>query len=174
MNKQSKKIIGLFSRYFFILLFGVGNLFLIYKIFTPATIFLLNKTLFLFPDAYSSKNIFFFQNFNIELIPACIAGSAFFLLIFLIFSTAEIKPKKRFCVAITSVAILLLVNYIRIVFLIFIADNNYFEIIHFVLWNILSVAFVVAIWFFCAKIYKIKSVPIYSDIKFLLQLRTKR
>jgi exosortase/archaeosortase family protein len=167
-NKELKKIIGLFARYLFILALGIGNLYLIYKIFTPITFFILNKTLFIFANAHFSQGIFYFQNFNIELVQACIAGSAFFLLIFLIFSTANIKPKKRILMLITSISILLLLNYARIVFLILIANSIYFEIIHWVLWNLVSILLVVATWFLVAKIYKINSIPVYSDIKFLL------
>ena len=174
MDKETKKICFMFSRYVFIFLLGIGNLFLIYKIVTPITIFLVGKTVTLFGSIYSLGNLFYFSDFNVMLIPACVAGSAFFLLVFLVFSTANISPKKRILALLTSTAILLLLNYIRIILMISIANTLYFETVHWIFWNLTSVLFVVVIWFFVAKIYKINEVPIYSDIKYLISLRNKK
>jgi len=163
----------MFSRYLFILLFGIGGLFLVYKIVTPVTIFLLEKSMFLF-GSYSAGSVLYFTNFNVLLVPACFAGSAFFLLILLVFSTANISPKKRIFALLTSTVILLVLNYLRIIFMILIANQVYFETVHWVFWNIMSVFFVVVIWFFTARMYNIKEIPVYSDLKYLAGLSKKK
>ncbi|MFA4960610.1 MAG: pacearchaeosortase [Candidatus Pacearchaeota archaeon] len=173
MNYQSKKIIGMFARYFFILLLGAGNLYIFYKILMPTTLFLVSKTVGLFTNVFIIDNVIKMANFNIEIVPACVAGSAFFLLFLLIFSTNDISPKKRMLALIVSSAILLFLNYSRIVFLIAIANSFYFNVIHWILWHLVSIVFVVAIWFFVTKLFGINSVPIYSDIKFLLNIRNE-
>jgi exosortase/archaeosortase family protein len=167
MNKEAKNILGMFLRYFFILFLGMGNLYIFYKILTPITVFLISKTVGLFTEILVIRNIIFLKDFTVELIPACVAGSAFFLLFLLVFSSANITPKKRILALVISSIALLFLNYIRIIFLILIVNNFYFDLIHWILWHLVSVVFVVGIWFLVVKIFKIKSIPIYTDISYL-------
>ena len=170
MDKQSKRIIGLFTRYFLLLLAGMGNLYIFYKILTPLTIKSAGAIISLFTKTTIIGNMIFTKGVIIEIVPSCVAGAAFYLLFLLIFSTAEVKPKKRFMVIITATAILFLLNIFRITFLTLIVDKAYFLLTHWILWNLASTIFVVAIWFSIVKIYKIKSIPVYSDIKYLASL----
>ena len=170
MNKQSKRIIGLFTRYFLLLLAGIGNLYIFYKILTPITVKFSGTILSFFVKTTIIGNMILTKGVIIEIVPACVAGAAFYLLFLLIFSTAEVKPKKRFFALITAIAILFILNILRITFLTLIVDKAYFPATHWILWHLASTIFVVAIWFFIIKIYKIKSIPIYSDIKYLASL----
>jgi exosortase/archaeosortase family protein len=176
MDNQSKKVVGIFLRYFFILFLGAGNLYIFYKILTPLTVFSVSRAISLFTKVIVAGNFIYLEDFSVELIRACVAGSAFFLMFILVFSTADIKPKKRAFALLTSLVMLFLFNFLRIIFLIFIysPSSNYFSAIHWILWNFVSVFFVVGIWFFVVKIYKIDSIPVYSDIKYLLSFSKKR
>lgn len=170
MNKHSKKLLGLFSRYFAMLLIGAGNLYIFYKILTPLTIHVINIILSIFMDTRLINNIIFTGKMGIEIIPACIAGSAFYLLFVLILSTANIKPKIRIKAVLTAFTIFFTLNIIRILILIPLTNISSFEIIHWIFWHVISTLFVVATWFGVVKIYKIKSIPVYTDLKYLKDL----
>ena len=170
MNKQSKKILGLISRYCVILLISTGNLYAIYKILTPLTIHTINTILLIFTNTTLISNIIFTSKIGIEIVPACVAGAAFYLLLILVLSTADIKPKTRIKAIFTALAMFFTLNILRILILILLIGRPSFEIIHWVFWHLISTLFVVATWFSVVKIYKIKSIPIYSDIKNLRSL----
>lgn len=170
MNEQSKKIYGLFARYLAILLIGAGNLYIVYKLLTPLTVHTLNTVLSIFTATALSNNIIYLSQTRIEIVPACVAGAAFYLLFLLLFSTANIKPETRAKAVITAFAIFFALNITRILILIPMINTSYFETIHWIFWHIISTIFVVAVWFSIIKIYKIKSIPIYSDLKYLRNL----
>jgi len=171
MDKQSRRTFGLFIRYFSLLLAGAGNLYIFYKILTPVTIRATGAILSLFAKTRISGSFIIFNGATIEISRACVAGAAFYLLFLLIFSTAEIKPLKRFlALAVASIAFLVL-NISRIIFLALIANASYFPAVHWLFWNLISTVFVVGIWLLTIKLFKIESIPIYSDIKYLIDLR---
>lgn len=170
MNKQSKKILGLFARYFAIVLIGAGNLYIIYKLLTPLTIHVLNVILSIFANPTLIDNIIHLNGMLIEIVPACVAGAAFYLLLILILSTADIKPRIRIKAILTALAMFFTLNILRILILIPIINKPYFETIHWIFWHIISTIFVVAVWLSVIKIHKIKSIPIYSDFKYIKSL----
>ena len=170
MDKQSKKISRIFLRYIIIFLAGIGNLYLIYKLLTPITIHTLNIILSIFTNTTLVGNIIQLNTISIEIVPACVAGAAFYLLFLLILSTADIKHETRIKAIISSFAILFALNILRILILIPMANASYFETVHWIFWHIVSTIFVVAIWFHTVKTYKIKSIPIYTDIKYIKSL----
>jgi len=170
MDKQSKKILGIFSRYIILLILGIGNLYIIYKILTPATIHTVNWALSVFTKTILVENIIILEEITIEIIPACIAGAAFYLLFILVLSTPNIKLKTRVFAIITATATLFILNIARILILVQLSDLASFETIHWIFWHIISIIAVVAIWFGTAKLYKIKSIPIYSDITYIKKL----
>ena len=170
MNKQSKKILGLFARYFTIVLIGASNLYLVYKLLSPLTIHTLNALLSIFTATTLADNIIYLAEAQIEIIPACVAGAAFYLLFLLILSTANINPKTRAKAILTAFAMFFTLNIARILILIPMIDTPYFETMHWVFWHIISTIFVVAVWFSIIKIYKIKSIPVYSDIEYMKSL----
>jgi exosortase/archaeosortase family protein len=170
MKKKSKSFLNIFIRYFILILVAIPNLWLFYKIFTPLTLYPTYFILSLFFDV-SLKGIImsFPNNLFIEIIEACVAGSAYYLLLILNLSTPSIKFPKRFKLILISFASLLIVNIIRIVFLsaVFVTGASWFDIAHKVFWYVGSIIFVLVIWFLEVKYYKIKSIPFYSDLKFI-------
>jgi len=175
MNKQPKKILGLFARYFAMLLIGAGNLYVVYKVLTPITIHTVNTVLSIFTKTVLEGNIIHLSNVGIEIVPACVAGSAFYLLLMLLMSTANIRPQTRIKAIITALVMLFVLNILRILILIPMANASYFEIVHWIFWHFVSIIFVVIVWFSIIKMFKIKEVPIYSDIKYIGSLvKTKK
>ena len=164
------KIKEMMLRYVILLLLAFSNLYLFYLVFTPLTLYPVFFLINLFFDAFLYSNIITFNGISIEIIGACVAGSAYYLLLILNLSTPEIKPSKRIKMIALSFLIFLLLNILRIFFLSFLVLNNnfYFDLIHQFFWYFLSTIFVVLIWFGEVKLFKIKNIPIYTDIKFLL------
>ena len=120
MKKSKIKIQEIILRYIIILILSFNSLALFYLIFTPLTIYpvyLLFSLVFesiSFVSMESTKSILINRDFLIELIPACIAGSAYFLLLMLNISTPNINLKKRIYAIAFSFGIFLLINILRI------------------------------------------------------------
>ena len=176
MKKKRKRrnnlgdFLNIFLRYFILILIALPGLFIFYFIFTPLTVYPVYFLLGLFFDVtFLSKINILINNIPIELISACIAGSAYYLLLVLNLSTPKIKLKKRICAILFSFAAFLILNILRIFILSSLAVTgfSYFNVTHTIFWYGFSTIIVVAIWFVEVKIYKIKEVPFYSDIKFL-------
>lgn len=176
MNTQSKKITNMFARYLTIILLGLGNLYVIYKVLTPITIQVLNKILSIFTSTTLEGNIIHLNQIGIaiEIVPACVAGAAFYLLLILIMSTANIKPKTRGKAIVTAFAIFFTLNMLRILMLVPMVTASYFETVHWISWHLISIVFVVGTWFSIVKIYKIKAIPVYSDLKYIKSLMPKK
>ncbi len=170
----NQKTIGLFSRYLAVLILGIGNLYLIYKILTPLTIQTTNILLGLFTQTTLRENTIYFGQTIIEIVPSCVAGSAFYLLLVLLFATADVKPKTRLNAILTAISILFILNITRILILASLTTTANFETIHWIFWHIVSTVFVVATYIATIKLYKIKSIPVYSDFKYLLSLTKKK
>jgi exosortase/archaeosortase family protein len=170
---QNKKITGLFLRYLTVLILGAGNLYLIYKILTPLTIHTTNIILNIFTPTTLHENVIRFGATTIQIVPACVAGAAFYLLLILLFTTADLKPKTRAYAILTATAILFTLNIARILLLTSLIYLPNFETIHWVFWHIVSTVFVVATYIATTKLYKIKSIPVYSDFKYLTSLIKK-
>lgn len=173
MKKRTEKILNLFVRYFSLLLIGMGNFYVLYKFLIPLTLHTVNSILLIFTDTILVNNVIYLSGLGINIAPACVAGSAFYLLLLLTLSTADIEPMVRAKVIFTTFAMLFFLNIIRILILVPMTGANYFSVIHWIFWHLISIVFVVSIWFYAVKIYKIKSVPIYSDLKYLMGLIKK-
>lgn len=164
---KSKEILTLFIRYIALLIIAL-NLSTLYKILTYLTIKTLNIILSFFTNPIIEGNIIHLNTISIEIVKACVAGSAFYLLLLLILSTAQIKLRTRIITLTTTLTTLFILNIIRILILISIINTNYFEITHWIFWHLISIIFVIGIWLTTIKIYKIKEIPVYSDIKILI------
>jgi|TARA_Y100000310_G_scaffold337625_1_gene425192 exosortase/archaeosortase family protein len=107
----------------------------------------------------------------VEFIKACIAGSAYFLLLILNLSTPKIPIRKRILMIFISFVSLLVLNVIRIVLLIFVFFYGFyfFDIAHEFFWYFMSTIFVILIWFLQVWYFKIKEIPFYSDLKYLFK-----
>ncbi|MEJ2267924.1 MAG: pacearchaeosortase, partial [Nanoarchaeota archaeon] len=82
MKEKSKKYLDIFIRYSILIIFSLFNLQIFYFIFKPLTIYPLYFLLSLFFDVSLINNVLLISNqFPIEIIGACVAGSAYFLLL---------------------------------------------------------------------------------------------
>lgn len=166
---MDKKINDLLIRYALLILIAIPNITLFYFIFYPLTIYPSFLLLAFFSKgALLIENVIILDGIAIELIPACLALSAYFLLTILNLAT-KMEIKKRIKSIIFSFAALLILNILRIfsLSLIYLKDPSIFDFTHLTTWYLLSVVFVVGIWFLTIKIFKIKGIPFFDDLKYL-------
>jgi len=168
-----KKIFNIFFRYFLLFFSSLNNLYLFYLIFTPLTVYPIYGILSLFYNLSLSGTTIFIGELSISLIPACIAGSAYFLLLMLNLSN-PMSAKQRLYSILFSFSFLLLLNMLRILLLsvLFIEGISSFETIHYFSWHALSILFVIGIWFSTVKLYHIKNIPLYDDIRTILKINS--
>jgi len=167
--KQNKIIISVLFRYLILVVMGIF-LSVFYKILFPLTIWPSFFLLDLFYNPSVAGSSIFINNFTIQITNACVAGSAYYLLLILNLST-RMKIKKRFYSVIFSISAFLILNILRIFLLsiLFVQRFAFFDITHKLFWYALSVVFVVGIWFLTSWIFKIKDIPVYSDFKKLFK-----
>lgn len=175
---MDKKIPDIILRYAILIIAAIANLWIFYLVFTPLTVLPVFWLLDLFYNALlvSGRIILINRMIPIELIEACIAGAAYYLLLILNLSTPGIKLNKRVKMIALSFIFFLVVNILRIFILSLVAvsGSSFFDITHIFFWYALSTVFVVAIWFAEVKIFKIKEIPFYSDLRLLYKkLKTK-
>jgi exosortase/archaeosortase family protein len=120
----------------------------------------------LFADVAIRGSVLFIGPLAIELVPACLAVSAYFLLIALNLLT-PMPSKKRTFSLIFSVLAILIINILRVVCMTAIRLNNpeLFQAVHFIIWYVLSTVFVIAVWFLTVYLFRIKDIPFYTDFK---------
>lgn len=163
------KIYDLVIRYAILLVVAIPNLFLFYWIFSPLTIypsyFLFN--LFFNASLFGEKIII--GNVSFAIIGACIAGSAYYLLLILNLSIPNVSIKERTKRILLAFSLFLIINILRVFLLgvIYLKGFDFFDITHKIFWYLLSTLFIVAIWIFEVKFFKIKEIPVYSDLLFL-------
>lgn len=164
-------ISSIFVRYAILILIAIPNLWLFYLIFSPLTAYPVYWLLGLsYPvSLIGARIILISRSIPIELISACIAGSAYYLLTILNLSTPGIKAGKRIAMLLAAFAVFLVVNILRIFILskMAVTGSSFFDITHLFFWYSVSTILVVAIWFLEVKAFRIKGIPFYSDIKFL-------
>jgi exosortase/archaeosortase family protein len=109
--------------------------------------------------------------YKLNFVKACIASSAYYLLAILILLTKGIRIKKAFYIFLLGAFILFAGNLVRINFLMYILlsyGKNFFEGLHIIIWEFLSTIFVFLTWILLIRIFKIKKIPVYSDIEYLI------
>ena len=112
-----------------------------------------------------------------EFIQACIATSAYYLLILLILTTKDIGFKKSIKMLLLGSFLILLMNVLRIILLMLIVLNlgeNWFEIVHITFWYFVSSVYVFLVWIFLIKKFNVHNIPIYSEAKYLINQMKKR
>ena len=175
---KENSLTSILIRYFVLLVVAIPNLWLFYLVFKPLTVYPVYWLLSIFYDTLLISGNIIMVNLSIpiELIGACIAGSAYYLLLILNLSVPGIKIKKRIKMLAMVFLTFLIINILRIFFLstIAISGSNLFDITHRLFWYVLSTVIVVALWFAEVKIFKIKTIPVYSDMKFLYKLGKKK
>lgn len=111
------------------------------------------------------------ENNYIRFSEACAAISAYFLLLLLIILTKDIKLKTRIKMFLLGSIIIFSINLTRILILIAVLETkgfNAFQQTHDIIWIIFGSLLVALTWIFLIYHYNIKSIPIYSDLKYLL------
>lgn len=171
-NNYSENKIFLIPTRYLILLGLVFSLPLFYKILTPLTIYPVAWLLKLFFSNVSLSDavINMDNRVRIEIVSACVAGSAY-LLILILNLAVPMKTKKRFYSILLSLLILFGINVLRIFFfsILYYEEFAFFDISHKLFWYALSTFFVVGIWFLNVRIFSIKEIPVYSDIVDLIK-----
>jgi len=169
---------SIITRYLILIVVALFNLWLFYAIFTPLTVYPVYWILSIFYETtlLARDVILLNRTLPIELIRACIAGAAYYLLLILNLSTPGMKTKTRIKAIVFSFVAFLVINILRIFILSLVAlSGSYlFDITHQLFWYALSTVFVVGIWFVEVKLFKIKEIPFYSDIRFLYNQSRKQ
>jgi len=159
----------IFVRY--IILVAIGLLLpWLYKLFTFLTLCPVYFLLSIFYEVSVINNTLIFSGVSIEIVNACVAGAAYYLLLILNLST-KMNYKQRIYSVLFSVFLLLCFNILRIFLLaiLFEKDFAYLQFVHVFLWLFVSIIFIVFIWFLSVKLFKIKNIPVYSDIIYLIK-----
>ncbi len=169
MNRSTHEFFDIILRYALLVLLSIGNLLIFYLVFTPITVY---SVFFLFNSFFTAMlngTTIYVKLIPIEMIPACIAGSAYYLLLIFNLSTPGIKISRRLRMIFFSFLFFLIVNVLRIFLLgvMYISGSPIFDIAHKVSWYFGSVFLIMLIWFYQVKIYKVKEIPFYSDLRFL-------
>ena len=171
---DNKEAIILATRYIVLVVLGFaliyGKLFEI--IFAPLTFWPVLGILHLFYDNVASLPgyVISYANVYARIIPACVAGAAYYLLLILNLTT-PMKAMKRVWSILFLVGAFLVFNIMRIVIFAAVAagGGNYFDAAHMMMWYFGSTVMVVIIWFLAVWLFKIKEIPVYSDMKSLYE-----
>jgi len=175
MKEIKKRIRGLLLRYIIAILISLNSFFIFYLIFTPLTLWPSYALLGIFYTAAVNGNAILIDGNVFLLNEACIAGSAYFLLTLLNLTTPNLRFLRRLKIFLFDASLLLVFNIIRVVSLscALMSGFAFFDAMHILIWYVLSVLIVVAIWLLTIKIFKIRGIPILSDIAFLGKLIRK-
>lgn len=173
---NSYELRSILSRYGLLLAIGLLNLLLgehglFYTIFTPLTI---KPVYWFFHTLYDARffepNTIFFKGYYATIIPACVAGSAYYLL--LIFNlTTPMNIRKRCITLVTLLFSFLIVNIARIALfgMLLFKGYHYFDLAHQAVWYFGSTVLVVILWFTTVYLFGIKEAPVLSDVRRLRQ-----
>lgn len=147
-----------------------------YFIFRPLTVWPTVWILQLFYNVSVNGINIIVNSHGIAIIDACIAGSAYLLLLLLNLLTREISLKRRIFIFVVDAIALLVLNIIRLIVLISLSVNNsiFFDFTHKLFWYVLSTVFVVIIWIASVKIFRLKKIPFFSDMAFLLKAKQNK
>jgi exosortase/archaeosortase family protein len=172
-QSESNQLAFILARYVFLLAIGLFLAYsgFFYKLFLLLTIYPVSFLLSIFYDSFVYQNMVLVETMNIEIISACVAVSAYFLLLILNF-TVSMSLKQRIKTLIFSFAALLILNILRIFILSVLLLENfvYFDIVHKIFWYSLSILFVAGIWLLAVFLFGVKNIPVYSDFKFIFSL----
>ncbi len=171
---NTKEGLDVLLRYVILALLAIPNLFLFYFIFTPLTVYSVFFALKPFGAVMISQSLLNLNGILIELIPACIAGAAYYFLLVLNLTT-PMTPKKRAKSIIFLFASFLVLNVIRILLFtwLLLSGFQYFNLAHKAVWYFGSTLLLIIIWFANIYLFKIKEIPVYSDFLALFR-ETKR
>lgn len=162
---------NIFLRYSFLVIIG----FLIkyfYDIFRPLTLYPVYYGLKLL--GYSPLIVKGDIHIGVQqliLVDACIAASAYYLLLVLVLSTKGLTFEDILKIYWLGVISILFVNIIRIIGMSIILikfEENLFETLHMIIWRFIATFFIAFLWIYLSKKFLINNIPIYTDFKYLL------
>ncbi len=170
---KKKEALNIIFRYLILILLALPGFYIFYVIFTPLTVY---SVYFIIKIIYNSNvtllkdNVIFLQKVLINIIPACIAGSAYYLLLILNLST-PMQIKKRVKSLSFLIISFLILNIARITIfaILFAVGFKYFDLAHKFVWYFGSIALVLILWFVNIRIFKIKDIPVFTDMKKLFK-----
>ena len=169
-EKDSRDILDLIVRYGLIILLGLGNLYIFYEVFRPLTVGAVSFIVGLFvPVVMSAPDTLFINGIYFHFVHACIGGSAYYLLFILCMSCRGITMQKRVQAIIMSFTLLFVFNIFRVILMIVSAHEVYFTVLHWAFWYFLATAFVFIDWVIVSRRLKIETIPVYSDMVYLLE-----
>ena len=175
-KESNKKIYDMIARYALALVLSINSLLIFYYVFRPLTFFPVVFILkLIYPVKASGIDSMIIGGKGISFVNSCIAGSAYYLFSVLNLSTPGISWIKRMKIFMINSSALLMINISRIILLAIILVNisEIFDTTHFIFWTFLSTIFVAGIWILTMRFYRIKSVPIISDVIYLKKLIKK-
>lgn len=140
-----------------------------YAIFNPATIYSSWFLLRIFGyNAIINGMTLLVNGGGFAFIAACIALSAYYLLFLLVIFTKGLGLKKSLKLFFLGALLILAMNAVRIDLLIVLfleAGMDWFNAVHMLFWKFISGVYVALVWIFLIRKYKVKEIPIYSDLK---------
>ena len=106
---------------------------------------------------------------TINIVKYCVTASAYYLLTLFCIIVMNVALWKRVLMFLIGSALIFGMNFARIILLIIILldGNGAFEPAHAVFSLALATGYVVLVWILLSFLFKVKTVPFYSDIKFL-------
>ena len=140
-------------------------------ILTPITLYLSYLTL-IFYNPIVSGNSLIIRGIPFQFIEACIASYAYYLIILLTLLTKDVRFFDRIKILLLGSLLILIMNVFRIFILIYLVMNfgfYWFDLIHMIFWKFVSGIYVALVWILLVKYFKINSIPIYSDLKYLFK-----
>ena len=175
-SKEKRYLNDLAGRLAIALLLPLKSFSLFYLVFTPLTIYFTYFFLNLFYSVQLDGSVIYVGEKAIEIIRPCVAGSAYYLLAVLNLATKGLDVAKRIKLFIFTSAALLAVNLLRI-FVLTVVLVSYgtftFTSLHLGFWLVGSTLFVVGIWIAAVRIYEIKDIPFYSDLREVMKFIKK-
>jgi len=138
---------SLIARYLVLVFLAIVGLEIFYFIFSPLTLYPTMWILDIFYNVSNIGNMIFVNGFPIEIIGACIAGSAYSFLLILNLSIPNIKFPKRVKMVLFSFVLFFIINLIRIIILgvMYVEGSTFFDFTHKIFWFLGSTLFVVII-----------------------------
>jgi len=116
------------------------------------------------------ENVIYLGTKSINYVESCSAIGAYIFLGLLILLTRGISFKKGLKMFGWGALFILFANVIRINFLAYLLvmnNINMFVTLHLLTWKLLSGVFVAFIWIILVRKFKVNSIPVYDDFKFL-------
>lgn len=167
-----------FGRYVKILVVRYGlalylslNVEVLYSLFSGPTLNLTFAILNLFYDATLNGEVISVAGHTLRFIPACVAAAAYLLLSILILLTKDLDFWMIVKLFLAGSLLIFAMNIIRLEMLMFVLlefGKDYFDTLHLFFWKIVASVYVALVWVFLVYRFRIKEVPLYSDLRFLV------